>query len=238
MKKRVIVTGFNRGLGFQITNYLIEKDYIVIGLGRRNVDELSKYKDRFLFKEIDLRNLDTIKDLFLNDEDIQNFPIHGLVNNAAIAYDDLITNLNVTKLNEMFNVNVFAVFVLTKYAIRNALLHKQSLSIVNISSISAHTGYKGLAMYGATKGALEAFTKNCAREWGRLNVRCNCVVPGFMETDMSSSISDDLKKKIYSRTCLGKATSLVDVAALTEFLLSDNSSSITGQSYLIDSGTI
>lgn len=82
----------------------------------------------------------------------------------------------------MYNVNVFSPMLLTKYAIRNMLLHHTQGSIIHISSISVHTGYKGLSMYASSKGALEAFSKDTAREWGQLGIRSNVVVPGFMET--------------------------------------------------------
>ena len=94
----------------------------------------------------------------------------------------------------MYKVNVFSPMMLTKYMLRDMLLNKTKGSIVHISSVSAHTGYKGLAMYASTKGALEAFSKNTAREWGSLGIRSNVVCPGFMDTDMSSSLTKEQKK--------------------------------------------
>ncbi len=94
----------------------------------------------------------------------------------------------------MYRVNVFTPMMITKFTIRQMLLHHIKGSIVHLSSISTHTGYKGLAMYASTKGALEAFSKNTAREWGELGIRSNCLVAGFMETDMSSTLSEESKK--------------------------------------------
>ena len=118
------------------------------------------------------------------------------------------------------------------------IYNKVSGSIVHISSISVHTGYNGLSMYASTKGALEAFSKNTAREWGRKGIRSNCVVAGFMETDMSSGLTNEQKDRIYNRTSLKKPTSKQSVASTIEFLLSDNSNSITGQLINVDNGTI
>ena len=118
------------------------------------------------------------------------------------------------------------------------LLHHTCGCIVHISSISVHTGYKGLAMYASSKGALEAFSKDTAREWGELGIRSNVVVPGFMETAMSSTLSQDQKDRIYKRTSLKKATSIRSVAETVVFLLSDKACSITGQNIHVDSGTI
>jgi len=122
--------------------------------------------------------------------------------------------------------------------IRNMLLHKVQGSVVHISSISVHTGYKGLAMYASTKGALEAFSKNTAREWGERGIRSNAIVAGFMETSMSSTLSDEQKNRIYKRTSLKKPTSINSVANTIEYLLSESSASITGTSLHVDSGTI
>ncbi len=155
-----------------------------------------------------------------------------------MAYDDIVTNLNIDKLKAMYNVNVFTPMMITKYVLRNMLLSKKKGSIIHISSISAHTGYKGLAMYASSKGALEAFSKDTAREWGQLGIRSNVVVPGFMETAMSASLTEDQKDRIYKRTSLKTATSVRSVAETVAFLLSDKACSITGQNVHVDNGTI
>jgi len=111
-------------------------------------------------------------------------------------------------------------------------------SIVHISSISVHTGYKGLSMYASTKGALEAFSKNTAREWGGKKIRSNCIVAGFMETNMSATLDSDQKNRIYKRTSLKQPTTLDSVAETVNFLVSDKATSITGQNIFVDSGTI
>jgi 3-oxoacyl-[acyl-carrier protein] reductase len=111
-------------------------------------------------------------------------------------------------------------------------------SLVHVSSICAHTGYKGLAMYAASKGALESFSRTLAREWGSRGIRSNCVVPGFMETAMSQGLSQEMRDRIYRRTAMQSPTSPESVAATIEFLLSVGSRSITGQNVIVDSGTI
>ena len=91
-------------------------------------------------------------------------------------------------------------------------------------------------MYASTKGALEAFSKNTAR--GVRGIRSNCLVAGFMETNMSSTLTDEQKNRIYNRTSLKKATEVGSVANMVEFLLSEKAASITGQNIFVDSGTI
>lgn len=93
-------------------------------------------------------------------------------------------------------------------------------------------------MYASSKGALEAFSKDTAREWGQLGIRSNVVVPGFMETTMSSSLTEEQKDRIYKRTSLKSATSVYSVAETVAFLLSDKACGITGQNVHVDNGTI
>ncbi|MGQ9847773.1 MAG: SDR family oxidoreductase [Bacteroidales bacterium] len=238
----VLITGISKGLGLKTTELLLKSDWTVYGISRsktKELDELStQYSDKLKWLQYDLSNAKDVRQQIFKDWIGTNTPIHGFVNNAAIAYDDIITNLNLDSLEKMFKVNVFTPMMLTKFVIRQMLLHRVQGSIVHISSISVHTGYKGLAMYASTKGALEAFSKNTAREWGEVGIRSNCIVAGFMETEMSSTLSDDQKKRIYERTSLKKKVDINSVAKTIMFLLSDDAQSITGQNIYVDNGTI
>tara|TARA_Y100000766_G_C18896188_1_gene601091 strand:+ start:1642 stop:2319 length:678 start_codon:yes stop_codon:yes gene_type:complete len=224
--KNILLTGDSKGLGLEIKNELVQKGYNVIGVSRSSKD--IKY---------DFNDINGIKELYLNILKKRG-PIHGYVNNAALAYDDIITNLNSDKLINMYNVNVFSPMMLTKYVLRDMLLNKTKGSIVHVSSISAHTGYKGLAMYASSKGSLEAFSKNTAREWGRIGIRSNVVCPGFMNTSMSSTLSDQQRNKIFRRNSKQKELEVCEVSSAVNFLISDKSSGITGQIIHVDNGTI
>ncbi len=239
--KNILVTGVSKGLGFELTKSFLEEGNKVYGVSRStnsHLDELKvKFPDTFLHLVYDLVNNTSV--IELNKFIIQNkIIIHAFVNNAAVAYDDIITNAKYEKLEHMFRINVINPIMLTKIVIRNFLLYRQKGSIVHISSISSHTGYKGLSMYASTKGALESFSKNTAREWGLLGIRSNCVVPGFMNTEMSRNLSDKQREKIYSRTSLKKETEIMSVINTIKFLILEDSSSITGQNFFVDSGTI
>ena len=186
----------------------------------------------------DLADCENVRHNVFKDFCSNKVQIDGYVNNAAVAYDDIVTNLNLERLQAMYNVNVFTPMMMTKNVIRNMILHKVKGSIVHISSISVHTGYKGLAMYASSKGALEAFSKDTAREWGSLGIRSNVVVPGFMATAMSSTLTEEQRGKIYARTSLKAATSIRSVAETVAFLVSEKAESITGQNIHVDNGTI
>ena len=237
-----LVTGCSRGVGLEICRFLLQQGHTVYGIARSFSEEFQKlqgeYQDRLYFKSVDLSDSDNVRQSIFKDFVSNKVRLHGFVNNAAIAYDDIVTNLNLAKLQAMYAVNVFTPMMITKYAIRNMLLHHTRGCIVHISSISAHTGYKGLAMYASSKGALEAFSKDTAREWGELGIRSNIVVPGFMETSMSSTLTEEQKDRIYKRTSLKKATSVNSVAETVAFILSDKAQSIRGQNIHVDSGTI
>ena len=238
----ILVTGCSRGVGLEICRVLLEQGHTVYGVARNYTDDFKelamRYKDRLFFKSVDLSAPAEIHRQVFKEYVTNRIALDGVVNNAAMAYDDIVTNLRLEKLEAMYAVNVFAPMMITKYAIRNMLLHRKKGCIVHISSISAHTGYKGWAMYASSKGALEAFSKDTAREWGELGIRSNVVVPGFMETEMSASLTQEQKDRIYKRTSMKQATSVRSVAETTVFLLSEKACSITGQNIHIDNGTI
>ena len=238
----ILVTGCSRGVGLEICRVLLEQGHTMYGVARSCPQEFkdlqTQYPERLQYKSVDLSDSEHVRENVFGDFVTNKVQLDGFVNNAALAYDDIVSNINLDRLKGMYEVNVFSPMVMTKYAIRNMLLHHTKGSIVHISSISVHTGYKGLAMYASSKGALEAFSKNTAREWGSLGIRSNVVVPGFMPTAMSATLTDDQRAKIYARTSLKDATSVRSVAETVAYLLSEKAASITGQNIHVDNGTI
>lgn len=238
----ILVTGGSRGLGLKITEDLLSQGNHIFTVSRRVSDRLNslklKYPGRLEPLEFDLSQTDSIReDLFMKHIGSDR-PIDGLVNNAAVSYENLVTDFDQESVRNMFQVGVFSAMELSKLVLRNMILHRRAGSIVHISSITAHRGYKGLSMYAASKGALEAFSRNLAREWGSRGIRSNCVVPGFLETEMTSELSPEIKQKIFARNSLKKATSLPSVASTVSFLLSERSNSITGQNFIVDAGSL
>lgn len=239
--KTILVTGVSKGLGLVLLQSLLKDGNIVYGISRsdnENLNNLKKtYPNNFIHLKYDLSLESSIVSLskYILTNKIK---FNSFVNNAAMAYDDIITNAKFENLEIMFRTNVLNPIMLTKIILRNFLLNKTKGSIIHISSISAHTGYKGLSMYASTKGALEAFSKGTAREWGEIGIRSNCVVAGFMDTEMSSTLTNEQKNKIHKRTSLKKETDKNSVSDTIKFLIYNNSESITGQNIFVDSGTI
>jgi 3-oxoacyl-[acyl-carrier protein] reductase len=237
----ILLTGVSKGLGLVVARYLLQSGHIVLGISRSRPTELNELQNDYPISlellSYDLANpTDVKKNIF--KEFVKKRKIDVFINNAAFAYDDIITNAHFEVLEKMFRINVLTPILITKYAIRNMILHKGHGSIIHISSISVHTGYKGLSMYASTKGALEAFSKNAAREWGEIGISSNCIVAGFMETEMSSSLTMEQKNRIYKRTSQKKPVDPLSIAMTIEHLIGPGGKSITGQNIFIDSGTI
>jgi 3-oxoacyl-[acyl-carrier protein] reductase len=238
----ILVSGVSKGLGLAITEVFLKKGWTVYGISRTKTNQLNNLinlnQQKLHWLSYDLSDPESVRKVIFKDWIGFQTPIHGFVNNAALAYDDIVTNLKIESLEKMYQVNVFTPMNITKYLIRQMLLHHIQGAIIHVSSISVHTGYKGLSMYASTKGALEAFSKNIAREWGELGIRSNCIVAGFMETEMNASLSDDQKKRIYQRTSLKQPVDINSVAETIAFLFSEDAKFITGQNIHVDSGTI
>ena len=237
----ILVSGVSRGVGIAICKKLLAEGHSVYGISRSHSDEVkelqAQFPNQFFFYSFDLSDTDNVrKEIFKNF--LNQISLDALVNNAAMAYDDIITNLNYEELLKMYQVNVFSPMMMTKYAIRNMILNHKQGSIIHISSISAHTGYKGLSMYAASKGALQSFSKNISREWGERGIRSNIVVPGYMETAMNAKLTAEHKNRIFKRTALKKETDMKSVAETVLFLSDERSKSITGQEIFVDSGTL
>lgn len=238
----VLITGVSRGVGLEMAKVFLENGHTVYGISRTESEELkaleNQYPKNLFFKIFDLSNPEGIKQDVFKDFVHNKIPIHVLINNAAMAYDDIVTNLNYEDLKAMFDVNLYSPMFLTKYTIRNMIYNRVAGSIIHISSISAHTGYKGLSMYAASKGALQSFSKNISREWGERGIRSNIVVPGYMETAMNAKLTSEHKSRIFKRTALKKETDMNSVAETVLFLASEKAKSITGQEIFVDSGTL
>jgi 3-oxoacyl-[acyl-carrier protein] reductase len=137
---------------------------------------------------------------------------------------------------ELIKVNVEAPILMAKYASRSMLLNREG-RIVNVGSIIGSTGFNGLSVYGATKSAIEGFTKSLARELGKLNITVNTLAPGYMETSMTSGLQGEKLQSIKRRSPLGRLADVNDAASGAIYLLSDGAKSVTGTTLTVDAGS-
>lgn len=238
-KKLILVTGATKGLGLATSKILLEKGYKVIAVGRTksiDIEELErKYKGSIFYESFDFSNIADIHE-FSRTVTKKYGRSYGLVNNAALGHDGVLATMHESDINDLITVNVRAPIVLTKYIIRGMLIERAG-RIVNVSSIIASTGFNGLAVYGATKAALEGFTKSLSREVGKANITVNSVAPGYMETAMTASLQGEKLKSIKRRSPLGRLATVNDVAHGIVYLLSEEAGSVTGTCLTIDAGS-
>ena len=238
----VLVTGGSRGLGLAIARKLTQAGYRVIAIARKESSQLrstmeAAERDRpgsIQFVPFDLAEIENIPKLVRRLR--KEFgPIYGLVNNAGVSFDGLLALMNDSHIEQLVRMNTLSPIMLSKYVVRSMMADGGG-RIVNIASIIGFTGYKGLAVYGATKASLLGFTRSLAREVGRMGVNVNSVAPGFVDTEMTQGLSDEHRQKIMRRSALQRLAGLDDVADAVEYLLSDKARNITGTVLTVDAG--
>ena len=237
--RNVLVSGGTRGVGLAIARKLAADGFCVFALGRKESDALTAAIAEFPagvmnFVPFDLANIDVIPDL-IREMKVQHGPLYGLVNNAALGTDGLLSNMHNSDITRLVTLNTISPITLTKYAVRGMMTAGEG-RIINISSIIGFTGYSGLSVYGATKASMLGFTRSLAREVGRLGVTVNAVAPGFMDTEMTESMTDEQRGKIASRAALRRLVGVEDVANAVSFLMSDAARNITGTTMTVDAG--
>jgi 3-oxoacyl-[acyl-carrier protein] reductase len=240
--RNVIVTGGSRGLGLGIARRLAESGFRSIAIARKEGDELAlATRDAtaaglgsLSFVPFDLAEIDGIPELVKRLR--KDFgPIYGLVNNAGISTDGVLALTTTHQMEQVVRLNTLSPMVLTKYVVR-AMMADGGGRIVNISSITAFTGYSGLSVYAATKASLVGFTRSLAREVGRMGVNVNAVAPGFVNTDMTTGMTEEQRHQIERRSALKRLVEVRDVASAVEFLLGEGSKNITGTVLTVDAG--
>ena len=232
----VVITGTSGGLGRELAKAVCSAGFRVVGVSRRNVsaNDLKVPETSYRHVSHDLEDVDSIPDLASMIIRKHGTP-YGLVNNAALGLDGLLLTMHNTQIQRLFQVNVMSPLLLTKYLSR-PMLDAREGRIIQITSVVARTGYRGLAAYAATKGALESFSRSFARDVGSRGITVNCIAPGFMETDMTASLGEDALARITRRAALGRSPLADEVAACVQYLLSKSAAGITGTTITVDAG--
>jgi 3-oxoacyl-[acyl-carrier protein] reductase len=161
-------------------------------------------------------------------------PIDVLVNNAGIKRDGALHTMDPAAWQEVIDTNLTGTFNYTRAVIKHLI--RRTGSVVNITSVSGITGMAGQTNYSASKAGVIGFTKALAREVARFGVRVNAVAPGFIDTDMTASIDENARKKLYAQIPLGKPGTSKQVARAVRYLTSEDASYITGQVLTMDGG--
>jgi 3-oxoacyl-[acyl-carrier protein] reductase len=237
--KTILVTGATRGLGLAITRRLLGDGYRLIASGRTESEELRAlrhdYGAALLFAPLDLDDTPAIP-TFVRDLLKLHGPIYGLVNNAAVGAGGILGTMHLSEIEQIIRVNVTSPIVLAKH-ISRAMAMAGEGRIVNISSIVARTGFSGLAAYGASKAAMEGLTRSLAREVGRRGITVNAVAPGFMKTDMTTSLQGDKLEAITRRSALRDLARPEDAAGAVAYLLGPDAAAVTGTILTVDAGS-
>ena len=239
--KTAMVTGANRGLGEAIARALAAKGAKVAVCGRRldaaaaTAEQINNATGGNCFP-VELNVTDTISCQKAVDKVLETTGrIDILINNAGITRDGLFLRMDEESWDAVIDTNLKGVFRVTKAVIK-PMIKARAGSIVNISSIVGLTGNSGQVNYAAAKAALIGFTKSLAKETATRNIRVNAVAPGYIDTDMTQSLSDEQREALLSRIPMGRTGIPTDVAAAVCFLASADAAYITGQIIVVDGG--
>ena len=232
--KVALVTGASRGIGEAIAKKLAEQGaniaftYVsstekakilqdqLVGLGTKAIGYQSNAAS---YQEAETLVNNVLKDFSTIDI---------LVNNAGITKDNLLLRMTPEQWEEVIKTNLNSTYNLTKHVLR-PMLKQRAGSIINMSSIVGMKGNAGQANYSASKAGIIAFSKSIAQELGSRNIRCNAIAPGFIETEMTDKLSEEVKQQYFKNIPLGRFGKTEEVANVVLFLASDLSSYLSGQ---------
>ena len=238
--KVIVITGAARGIGFSIArSFAAAKAKVVIidiatEAVEKAVNELKENGFEAFGYTGNVTDAASIENIF---SDVVNKlgNIDCLINNAGITRDNLLIRMKEEDWQMVMDINLKGSFLCTqkvfKYMMRN-----RNGCIINIASVIGITGNSGQANYAASKGGLIAFTKSCAKEFGSRNIRVNAVAPGFIETEMTATLSPETRTEYAKAIPLQKMGSPQDVANVCLFLASEAGNYITGQTIAVDGG--
>ena len=238
-KKIALVTGASRGIGKAIAEKLAEDGFFVLGTAtsESGAEAISLYLgDNGKGYILDVSNSESIDEVIKTINDEFGTPA-VLVNNAGITKDNLLMRMKDEEWDDIINTNLTSVFRMSKAVLRGMMKAKTG-RIINISSVVGSTGNAGQANYAAAKAGMTGFTKSLAAEVGSRGITVNCVAPGFIDTDMTAELSDEITNKMLARIPAGRLGNVKEIAATVAFLASPSAAYITGETIHVNGGML
>ena len=238
--KIALITGARRGIGRAIALKLAQNGADCIVLARTEPEDLAQeiraLGRRALALGVDVADNEAVESAF-KTAIAEMGGLDILVNNAGITDDTLLMRMKLEQWQRVLDTNLSGAFYCTKAAMR-PLLKSSAGRIINISSVVGQMGNAGQANYAASKAGLIGFTKSIAKELGSRGVTVNAIAPGFIETDMTAELSDDVKAALLPQIPLGKLGAAEDIAHAAVYLASDAARYVTGQVLNVDGGMV
>lgn len=236
MKKNALITGATGGIGLAIVEVLSKKfNLILVARNEKKLDEISSKNNSILkCMKCDLSDVNEIK--VLTEKIIKDkINVDILVNNAGINNDSLFLRMNSDKWENVIKTNLTSNFHLTNQ-ISKLMIKQRWGRIINITSVVGHTGNLGQANYSASKAGIIGMSKSIALELAKRNITVNCISPGFIESNMTDLLSENQKESILKKIPLESIGSPYDVAYCVNFLASEESRYITGETIHVNGG--
>jgi 3-oxoacyl-[acyl-carrier protein] reductase len=236
-KKVALVTGAGRGIGAAIAQRLIQDGFFVVGTatsesGAEKIVE--NYAENGTGMVLDVRDGDAI-DALVSEIEQKYGSVLILINNAGITKDNLLLRMSEDDWDDILNIHLKAVYRLSKRVLKG-MTKARFGRIINISSVVAHLANPGQANYSAAKAGIEAFSRSLAKEMGSRQITVNSIAPGFIATEMTEQLSEDVRKKMSDQVALNRLGEPQDIANAVSFLASDQASYITGTVLHVNGG--
>ena len=241
-EKVALVTGASRGIGCSIAKTLAQNGAHVVCVSR-NVSDVQSVADEITAVDgtatavaCDISDSDNVT-ILVKETVVTHNHLDILVNNAGVTRDNLLMRMSEDDWNTVLNINLKAAFIAIKAAARTMIKQRKG-RIINISSVVGLMGNAGQVNYAASKAGLIGLTKSTARELAPRGITANCIAPGYVATDMTNELGDEVQESLNEKIPLGRIGQVEDIAYAVAFLASDEAEYITGQTLAVDGGMV